>query len=149
MADKPHAVEDEDIASEAVAEESEAGEDKPERMELNVAIDKSGPCKRHVRVTVPRSEIERVSSKSVDDMMDSAAVPGFRVGHVPEALIRKRFRKELADQVKQQVLMQSLEQISEDEDLEPINVPNLDPEAFEIPEEGDFEYEFDIEVRPE
>lgn len=146
MADQPHAVEDEDVASEGAAAE---GGDKPERMELNVVIDKSGPCKRHVRVTVPRSEIDRVSTKSIDEMMESAAVPGFRVGHVPEALIRKRFRKELADQVKQQVLMQSLEQISEDEKLEPINVPNLDPEAFEIPDEGDFEYEFDIEVRPE
>ncbi|MBL8851810.1 MAG: trigger factor [Planctomycetaceae bacterium] len=147
MPEKLPAVEEDDVATEATAEEGDGEE--AARMDLTVVVDKAGPCKRHVRVTVPRSEIDAVISKSVNGMMDAATVPGFRVGHVPEALIRKRFRKELADEVKQKVLMQSLEQISEDEDLEPINVPNLDPEAFEIPDEGDFEYEFDVEVRPE
>lgn len=156
MPKKPTAVDEDDVATTESAADAELaeqdaadGDETPERMELSVVIDKAGPCKRHVRVTIPRSSIDAVATKSIDGMMESAVVPGFRVGHVPEALIRKRFRKELADQVKQKVLMQSLEQISEDEDLEPINVPNLDPEAFEIPDEGDFEYEFDVEVRPE
>ena len=34
-------------------------------------------------------------------------------------------------------------------ELDAINEPNLNVEAIEIPEEGDFEYEFDVEVRPE
>lgn len=138
-----------DAEAEAPETDEEGEEAKPARMDLKVTIDKSGPCKRHVRVVVPREAIEQVASTSVEELMDSATVPGFRVGHVPEQLIRRRFKKELSDQVKQKVLMQSLEQISEDEQLEPINIPNLDPEAFEIPEEGDFEYEFDVEVRPE
>lgn len=156
MSNNPPAVDEDDVttdepaaAGELAGQDEAEGDETPERMDLSVVIDKSGPCKRHVRVTVPRSSIEAVAAKSIDGMLESAVVPGFRVGHVPEALIRKRFRKELSDQVKQKVLMQSLEQISEDEDLEPINVPNLDPEAFEIPDEGDFEYEFDVEVRPE
>jgi trigger factor len=152
MPKKSPPVEEDDVATEASAEgevAEESGDETPERMELSVVIDKAGPCKRHVRVTIPRTSIDSVATQSIEGMMESATVPGFRVGHVPEALIRKRFKKELADQVKQKVLMQSLEQISEDENLEPINVPNLDPEAFEIPEEGDFEYEFDVEVRPE
>lgn len=156
MADKSKTptVDDEDLAPEAEAEaeaadETDGDEEAPQRMDLKVTIEKSGPCKRHIRVVVPREAIEQVASGSVSELMDSAAVPGFRVGHVPEQLIRKRFKQELSDQVKQKVLMQSLEQLSEDEELEPINVPNLDPEAFEIPDEGDFEYEFDIEVRPE
>ena len=148
----PAPADDEADVATAAAEEAqadEAGDDAPERMDLSVVIDKAGPCKRHVRVTIPRASIDSVATQSIEGLMESAVVPGFRVGHVPEALIRKRFKQELADQVKQKILMQSLEQISEDEDLEPINVPNLDPEAFEIPDEGDFEYEFDVEVRPE
>lgn len=149
---KAPTVDDEDLAQEAeaaAADDAESDEAAPQRMDLKVTIEKAGPCKRHIRVVVPRDAIEQVASGSVSELMDSAAVPGFRVGHVPEQLIRKRFKQELSDQVKQKVLMQSLEQLSEDEELEPINVPNLDPEAFEIPEEGDFEYEFDVEVRPE
>lgn len=138
----------------AIADEPESTgaavtDDAPERMDLDFTVEKVGPCKSHVRVVIPRDAIDNVTRSSVEELLETANVPGFRVGHVPEQLIRKRFKQELADQVKQQVLMASLEQVSEEADLEPINVPNLDPEAFEIPEEGDFEYEFDVEVRPE
>lgn len=149
----PAVAEDEIVTEEAIVEEAPEGEpegdEAPTRMDLTVAIERSGPCKKHIRVVVPRAAIDLVLSAEVQELVDTAAVPGFRKGHVPDQLIRKRFKKELSEQVKQKVLMRSLEQISEDEDLEPINEPNLDLEAFEVPDEGDFEYEFDIEVRPE
>lgn len=137
------------VAEDREPTETTASDDTPERMELDFTVEKVGPCKAHVRVVIPRDAIDNVTRQSVDEMLETAAVPGFRVGHVPEQLIRKRFKQELADQVKQQVLVTSLEQVSDEADLEPINVPNLDPESFEIPDEGDFEYEFDVEVRPE
>jgi trigger factor len=45
--------------------------------------------------------------------------------------------------------MQSLQQLGEDHKLDAINEPDLDVEALVLPEEGDFTYEFDVEVRPE
>ena len=83
------------------------------------------------------------------ELTSSTAIPGFRPGHVPTKLVEKRFRTELADKVKQRILVESMEQLSENEELDPINEPDLDVEAIELPEEGDFEYEFDVEVRPE
>ena len=119
------------------------------KMSLDVEITESGPCLRHVVVKVPRADIDAVHDVAVGELSDSAEVPGFRKGHVPAGLIAKRFRRELADEVKQKLLVGSLEQLAEDHDLEPINEPNLDVDMIEIPEEGDFEYEFDVEVRPE
>ena len=119
------------------------------KMSLDVEITESGPCLRHVVVKVPRADIDAVHDVAVGELSDSAEVPGFRKGHVPAGLVAKRFRRELADEVKQKLLVGSLEQLAEDHDLEPINEPNLDVDMIEIPEEGDFEYEFDVEVRPE
>ena len=119
------------------------------KMSLDVEITESGPCLRHVVVKVPRADIDAVHDVAVGELSDSAEVPGFRKGHVPAGLIAKRFRRELADEVKQKLLVGSLEQLAEDHNLEPINEPNLDVDMIEIPEEGDFEYEFDVEVRPE
>ena len=119
------------------------------KMSLDVEITESGPCLRHVVVKVPRADIDAVHDVAVGELSDSAEVPGFRKGHVPAGLIAKRFRRELADEVKQKLIVGSLEQLAEDHDLEPINEPNLDVDMIEIPEEGDFEYEFDVEVRPE
>ena len=45
--------------------------------------------------------------------------------------------------------MQSLEQLAEENTLDPINEPDFDVESLTIPDQGDFEYEFDVEVRPD
>ena len=124
-------------------------EEHVHKLNLQVEIQDAGPCLKHVRVTVPRKDIEHYYEHAVDDLSESAAVPGFRPGRVPKALLQKRFRDELKDKVKQQLLVESLEQLAEDNDLDPINEPNLDVAALEIPEDGDFEYEFDVEVRPD
>lgn len=126
-----------------------AEQEQPSRMDLSVEVTEVGPCRKHVRVVIPRSEIDAVYDDAVSEFASQAAVPGFRAGKVPASLVRKKFKDELGDQVKQNLLLQSLEQVSEEQDLDPINEPSLDVEALEVPEEGDFEYEFDVEVRPD
>jgi len=128
---------------------AEGGDDAPFKMSLTVDIQNAGPCKKHVRVQVPRADLEHFYEEAVKDLVTTAAVPGFRTGHVPRKLIEKRFRKEVGDHVRQKVLMQSLQQLGEDHKLDAINEPDLDVESLVLPEEGDFSYEFDVEVRPE
>uniref|UniRef100_A0A7C2NZW4 Trigger factor n=1 Tax=Schlesneria paludicola TaxID=360056 RepID=A0A7C2NZW4_9PLAN len=128
---------------------AEAAPEAPYKLSLDVDIQTTGPCKRHVRVKVPQADIAHFREKALQEVADSAAVPGFRVGHVPLKLVERRFKKELTDQVRQQVLIGSLEQLSEENSLDPINEPDFDIESLVLPDEGDFIYEFDVEVRPE
>ncbi|MCA9015020.1 MAG: trigger factor, partial [Planctomycetaceae bacterium] len=139
---------DELATTDATAEETVSA-DSEYKMSVTAKIDEVGPCKKHVTVTVPRVDIDHFYSESVSELGGQATVPGFRVGHVPQKLIEKRFRQELSDQVKQRVLMESLELIAEDNDLDPINEPTIDVESLEIPEEGEFTFEFEVEVRPD
>lgn len=143
MADETLTEQNVDSAADVTAPEDDF------KMDLTVNVETVGPCRKHVRVTVPRSGIDAVQERAVDELMDKAEVPGFRVGHVPQKLIEKRFKNEIGEQVKQKVLMYSLEQLADEQDLDPINEPNIDLESIDIPDEGDFEYEFDVEVRPE
>lgn len=119
------------------------------RIALEVDIQDVGPCRKHVRVKVPRADIDHFELEAVQEVAKSAAVPGFRKGKVPSGLAKKRFAEEISDSVRQQVLMLSLEQLAEDNSLDPINEPDFDVQSLTIPTEGDFEYEFDIEVRPD
>ncbi|HTI51352.1 MAG TPA: trigger factor [Planctomycetaceae bacterium] len=137
---------DESASGTAVAE---GDADQPFKMSLAVDIQNAGPCKKHVRVTVPRGDIDYFFNDVVKDLVSNAAVPGFRTGHVPRKLIEKRFKKEVDEQVRQKVLTQSLQQLGEEHKLDAINEPELDVESLELPETGDFSYEFDVEVRPE
>ncbi|NNJ24358.1 trigger factor [Alienimonas chondri] len=122
--------------------------DDRRKMDLTVEVEDAGPCLKHVKVTVARAELDAALEEAVGEYADEAQVPGFRAGRVPVTLIKKRFKEELAGQVKQRVLIDSLEQVSEEQDLDPINEPDLDVSTLDLPDEGDFEYEFDVEVRP-
>ena len=60
----------------------------------------------------------------------------------------RKFKKEVQDQVKGEILLSSLEQLAEDFDVAPLSPPNLNPNNIFIPDQGDMVYEFDVEVRP-
>ena len=135
------------VLDEPQADVAELPAAKP-RLELKTEIKDVGPCKKHIRVIVAKDAIAGVLNEAVLEYTTKAEIPGFRVGKVPASLIKKRFKKEISDQVKQRVLMVSLDQIAEDSKIDPINQPNLDMEAIELPEDADFEYEFEVEVRP-
>jgi trigger factor len=134
----------------AIDEDTEAaeGEEKP-KLDLDVKIEPRSACERHITVTIPREDIDRYLDGAYSEMMDKAVVPGFRAGRAPRKLVQLRFRKEVGDQVKGSLLMDSLEQISKSHDLSPISEPDFDPTAVAVPESGPMIFEFDIEVRPE
>jgi trigger factor len=144
---------DEDDLGLATGEDAEqgeaAGEEAPQKLQLEVKIDKVSACERHIAVTISREDIDRYFDKEYSELMPTAQVPGFRPGHAPRKLIEMRFRKDVAARVKSALLMDSLAQIHEDEELSAISEPEIDLEAIEVPKEGPLSFEFDLEVRPE
>lgn len=119
------------------------------KLDLDVTITDVGPCKKHMKVVISKKEIDRQFEESIGTVKREAAMPGFRPGRAPRQLVQKRFRKEVAGQVKQTLLMTALEQIDEDYKLNPITQPDLDIAAIELPEDGPMHFEMDVEVRPE
>ncbi len=135
-------LEDEGVATAGVDEET------PEKLDLEVEIKEVSACQRHVTVTVSRTDIDRYLDKSYSEMMGTANVPGFRAGRAPRKLVEARFRSEVVDQVKGNLLVDSMEQITKTEKLAAISEPDIDPLAVEVPDEGPMTFEFDLEVRP-
>jgi len=133
--------------ADAVAEGAET-EEKP-KLDLEIQIDRRGACERHITVSVPREDISRYFDKEFSELMPTAQVPGFRPGRAPRKLVESRFRKDVAEKVKNLLLMDSLSQISEEQDLSAISEPEFDLEAVDLPKDGPMTFEFDLEVRPE
>lgn len=127
---------------------TQADAEQKYKLSLKVDIDNVGPCKKHVRVTVPRKDIDHFSEEALKEIVDTASVPGFRKGRVPATLAQKKFKTDISNSVRQRVLMQSLEQLADENTLDPINEPDFDIDSLVIPDQGDFQYEFDVEVRP-
>jgi trigger factor len=138
-----------DDENSAAADDAAGEEEALPRLSLGVLVQSPTACERHITVTVPRDDIERYFDRAFSDMMDSAAVPGFRAGRAPRKLIEARFRKDVAEKVKGSLLMDSLTQVTEDQKFSAISEPDFDPQAITLPDDGPMTFEFDLEVRPE
>jgi trigger factor len=125
------------------------GKGEEPKLNLSIKVDSPSACQRHITVTIPRDEIERYYDKAFSELVDTATIPGFRTGRAPRKLIESRFRKDVSDQVKGSLLMDSMTQITDDEKFSAISEPDFDPTAVSVPDEGPMTFEFDLEVRPE
>ena len=123
-----------DQATEVESENEEAAE--LPKLNLDVKIDSRSACERHITVSVSREDIDRYFDKEYSELMPAAQVPGFRPGHAPRKLVEHRFRKDVAQRVKSSLLMDSLTQIHDDQDISAISEPDIDIDAVEVPDEG-------------
>ena len=140
------------VADEAPAEpgqEEKKADDKPAKLKQTVEMRDIGPCKKHIKVTVERDAIEQRFKEKFSELGKSSNVSGFRPGKAPRRVIERRFAREVGDQVKGEVLYASLEQLAEEQDIAPLSTPDINPGQIEIPQEGPFVYEFEVEVRPQ
>jgi len=129
--------------------ENELNASEEQKLNLTINIDERSACERHITVTVAREDIDRVMNKEFDELKPVAQVPGFRPGRAPMSVVKARFRKEIADRSKSAILMEAISQVNDEKNLAPISDPMFDYVALEIPMEGDFVFEYDLEVRPE
>jgi trigger factor len=121
----------------------------PPKLQLEVQVASPSTCERRVTVKIPRDEVERYFAKALDELVPEAAVPGFRAGRAPRNLVQQRYRKDLKDQVRGSLLMDSISQVSEEQKFSAISEPDFDASAVVLPDEGPMTFEFKLEVRPD
>ncbi len=127
---------------------ADAFEEKPP-IQLDVQVESPQACLREVIVTIPQIEVQRYLKEAYDELVPEAQVPGFRSGRAPRKLVEKQFKDRVTEQVKGSLLMDSLSQVTDSQDFSAIGEPDFDYNSINIPDSGDFKYQFQIEVRPE
>jgi trigger factor len=118
------------------------------KVKQTVEIKDTGPCRKHIKITIDRVDIDKRFDEKYKELVGESWVPGFRPGRAPKQIVIRKFKKDVHEKVKGEVLLSSLEQLADEFDVAPLSPPNLDPGALDIPDNGDFIYEFDVEVRP-
>jgi len=123
--------------------------DQQDLPENRVNVEDIGSLKKKVTVTIPRERIDAKLGEMFGELRSSAQVPGFRIGHAPRRLIEKRFGKEVAQDVRNALIGESIGQAIEKADLKAIGEPDLDLDKITLPDAGDMEFSFEAEVAPE
>jgi trigger factor len=134
-------------ATEAAPTEAAAGAEG--KLHQSVDIRDSGPCRKHIKISVERRDIDERFQEKFKELSSDAVVNGFRPGKAPRRIIERRFAREVGEQVKAEVLLASLQQLADEHDIAPLTPPDIDPDRVELPKEGPLVYEFDVEVRPQ
>lgn len=105
------------------------------------------PGSRALEVTVDADRLQAAENEAVREYARRARLPGFRKGHTPEPVIRRRFDSEIRQRVIETALRESWTTILKDADLKPTADPQVRNVSWEAGKPLTFELL--VEVRPE
>ena len=96
-------------ATETESEARRAQKNCKKPLQIDVKVDVTSTCERHVVVNIPRAEVERYRQEAFNEVAPKAELPGFRAGKAPRKLVESRFKEQVAEQVKSTLVMDSLQ----------------------------------------
>lgn len=101
---------------------------------------------KSLQVTVPLERLAAAERRAVREYTRQARLPGFRKGHAPEPVVRKKFEQEIKRSVLEDALRESWETILKETELQ----PTADPQVRNVQYNSGSPLTFDllIEVRP-
>jgi trigger factor len=102
---------------------------------------------KSLQVTVPAERVRQAEDRAVKQVSRHARLPGFRAGHAPAAIVRKKYQEAIRQTVLDEVIRESWNQAREAESLKPVADPSVRNLKFD--DGGAIEFELLVEVRPE
>lgn len=116
----------------------------------DVQITDVGPSRKKLAITIPPETVEAKIAESIDTIAVEAAMPGFRKGHAPRALIEKKFGGAVRDEARNQLVAQAYSQAVESNALKVLGDPVGDlGESLAIERGKPLSFEVEVEVMPE
>src|SRR5207244_3108363 len=82
-----------------------------------------GGCRRRLNVTLPHDEVAREYDETLRRYARAAALPGFRRGKVPPAIVKKRFAREIEEEVRDHLMRDALHKALEKHEVLPLHNP--------------------------
>lgn len=116
---------------------------------MPVKVEDAGVCKKKLTFEIPQEDIQKKLDTTLDELVKSAQIPGFRPGHAPRRLVQKRLADEIGEQVKTELIAEAYKEAVDEQKLDVLREEDFDPETVEMPTEGPMTFEVEIEVKPE
>lgn len=95
-------------------------------MAIAVDVKKLSGLGRQLTVTVPADAYTKQVKSRLNSYKDQVRMPGFRKGHVPQAVLEQRFGEYARGEVAEQVIRESLQEALTEQGLQPADQPKVD-----------------------
>jgi trigger factor len=112
---------------------------------VNVEIKDAGDARKVALVTFDSDEVTSQDSKVYKQFGRMANIPGFRKGKAPEQVIRKKYAKELKEELNRKVSTTAYEAVLEHEDIRVYSILKVDAGNVEANSPATVEVTVDVE----
>lgn len=113
---------------------------------MQITETKSEGLRREYKIVVPAADIEQKLSSRLQELSREVALPGFRRGKVPLAVVRKRYAASVMGEVLERALQESSNTAIAERELRPAGQPHIQVTDFE--EGKDLEYTLAVDLMP-
>jgi trigger factor len=115
-------------------------------MDIQITTKKSEGVERLLEVSVPLATVTAEEEKTARRYASSVRLPGFRPGKAPTAMVRKRFKDAIRQQVLETLVQEAFKEVMEREKLDVAAQPHVHDVKFD--EGQPLTFELHLEVRP-
>ena len=112
---------------------------------MNVEIKEAGEARKIVNVSFDSDEMSSKDKEVCRELGRLANIPGFRKGKAPEQVIRKKYAKEIHQELTRKVSTSAYEAVLENKEIKVYSVLKVEPSEFQKGESATVEVTVDIE----
>ncbi len=116
-------------------------------MDIQITTKKSDGVERLLEVSVPVETVREAEEKTARRYASTVRLPGFRPGKVPTAVVRKRFKDAIRQQVLETLLNEAFQEVMQRERLRVAAQPHVHDVKFA--DGQPLTFELHVELRPE
>lgn len=111
---------------------------------MDIKIQETNPTRRTVTVTIPAASVATAEKEVLKGFAREAALPGFRPGKAPAAVVQMKYSKQIAEEVSQRLLAQGYERIKEEKGFTIYTVADVQKDEASAGPDVVFRYEVDV-----
>jgi trigger factor len=116
-------------------------------MDIEITTKKSAGVERLLAVMVPVADVKAVENTTAKRYATSVRLPGFRAGKAPPALVKKKYKDAIRQEVIERLVQEAFQQVLDKEQLKVAAQPHVHDLKFN---EGEpMTFDLHLEVRPE
>ena len=115
-------------------------------MNIEITPKKSDGLERMIEVRVPVETVRDAEDKAARRYATNVRLPGFRPGKAPPAIIKKRFKDAIRQQVIESLVQEAFQEVMDREQFKVASQPHVHELKFE--EGQPLSFELHVEVRP-
>ncbi|MFB3817207.1 MAG: trigger factor [Candidatus Methylomirabilales bacterium] len=113
---------------------------------MKVTVEELSPSKRALRVELPSEQVASRLEATYQEWARRLQLPGFRRGKVPRAIIERRFKDDVQDEVLRALIPDSYQEALAQSALDPVGQPTVEDVHFHSGEP--LTYRAVVEVKP-